>query len=98
MQEIKYFLSENKMTNLNLKHLEIAIETGTYNLEGNHSIGNDGQGREVLTVEFLTEDEPIDFIAFQDLVNSHGCIIVQVFGGSEFKVGFSIEEKLPEGN
>ena len=37
------------MTNLNLRHLEIAIENGTYNLEENHMIGNDGQGRGVLT-------------------------------------------------
>ena len=87
------------MTNLNLKHLEIAIEHGTYNLEENHSIGNDGQGKELLTVEFNTEDEPVDFLAFQDLVNSHGCVIVQVFGGSDsYHVGFTIEEKLPEGN
>jgi hypothetical protein len=93
---IKYFLSGNKMSNL--RNLEIAIEHGTYNLEENHSIGNDGQGREVLTVEFYTEDEPIDFLAFTDLVNSHGCVIVQVFGGNSYHVGFSIEEKLPEGN
>jgi len=87
------------MTNLNLRHLEIAIENGTYNLEENHMIGNDGQGRGVLTVEFVTEDEPIDFIAFQDLVESHGCIIVQVFGGTDSShVAFSIEEKLPEGH
>jgi len=87
------------MINTNLRLLEIAIEHGTYNLEENHSIGNDGQGRDILTVEFATEDEPIDFLAFQDLVNFHDCIIVQAFGGSDaYHVAFSIEEKLPEGH
>jgi|GEM_PF-3019484 len=82
-----------------LEKLLMRIQHGTYNLEENHSIGNDGQGRDILTVEFLTEDEPIDFLAFNDLVSACNCIIVQVFGGSDaYHVAFSIEEKLPEGN
>jgi hypothetical protein len=82
-----------------LENLLDAIRTGTYNLEENHSIGNDGQGRKVLTVEYLTEDEPIDFQAFSDLVNAYDCIIIQVFGGSDsYHVAFSIEEKLESGH
>jgi hypothetical protein len=95
MQEIKYFLSENKMNQTKLESLRNAISMGTYNVEQSE-ISHADAGY-ILTVEIISVDEPIDFIAFTDLINSHGCIIVQVTAGVKESVVFFIEEKLESG-
>lgn len=84
------------MNQTKLESLRNAISMGTYNVESS-DISHADAGGYLLTVEILTEEEPIDFQAFSDLINAHGCIIIQVAANNN-TVAFFIEEKLESGH